>query len=134
MFAFAIDNIFRMASNKNSSFTTILSEQLFSNIQFFLLGVSTIYIVQNFLLLYFFLPNKHGNYKEDLKRNIENHIERFSQDQLNLKYAVIIILLSSGIYIINYLFPLLPKHTMIWLVLVIVPLILNYSMNWYYRD
>ena len=67
MFSFAVDNIFRVFENPDIE-STYLSDGLYIGLQFFLLGVSAVYIMQNYMLLLAFLPSKNGNYRRDLKK------------------------------------------------------------------
>lgn len=121
MFAFAIDNIFRVFSNQDIETTIYLSQGL----QYFLLGVSAVYIMQNYILLAAFLPSKNGNYKNDLKENKKDHIERFSDKQVFVSHSLFCVLYAVTIYGINYKYQILPRHTMIWLVFLTFPLILQ---------
>lgn len=68
MLAFATDNIIRVSSNPDIE-SSYLSDGLYISLQYFLLGVSVLYIMQNYMLLAAFLPSKNGNYKRDLKEN-----------------------------------------------------------------
>ena len=125
MFAFAIDNIIRVFSNPEIESSKYLSDGLYIGIQYFLLGVSAVYIMQNYMLLVAFLPSKNGNYKNDLKENKKDHIERYSDEQANVGHALFCIVFTSTIYWLNHKCQILPRHTMIWLVFLVFPLILN---------
>lgn len=124
MFAFAIDNIIRVFSNPDIENSNYLSDGLYIGIQYFLLGVSAVYIMQNYVLLATFIPSKNGNYKRDLKENKKNHIDRYSDKQVNISQSIFCILFTGTIYWLNYKFQILPRHTMIWLVFFTFPLIL----------
>jgi hypothetical protein len=125
MFAFAVDNIFRVFSNQDIETTIYLSQGLYIGFQYFLLGVSAVYIMQNYLLLVAFLPSKNGNYINDLKENKKDHIDRFSDKQAFVRHSLFCILYAGTIYGINYKYQILPRHTMIWLVFLTFPLILQ---------
>lgn len=124
MFAFAIDNIIRVFSNPEIE-SSYLSEGIYISIQYFLLGVSAVYIMQNYMLLVAFLPSKNGNYKRDLKENKKNHIERYSDEQVNIGQSLFCIVFTGTVYWINHKIQILPRHTMIWLVFLTFPYILN---------
>jgi hypothetical protein len=125
MFAFAIDNIIRVFSNPDIENSEYLSDGLFIGLQYFLLGVSAVYIMQNYMLLAAFLPSKNGNYKSDLKENKKDHINRFSEKQVSIKYSLFCIVFSGTIYWLNHKYQILPRHTMIWFVFLTFPLILQ---------
>lgn len=116
MFVFAIDNIISVFGSNNIANSKYLSQNLYIGLQYFLLGVSAIYIVQNYILLANFLPSKNGHYKKDLQENIQNHIERYSDKQIFIGDSLFCILYSTIIYGLNYEYRVLPRNTMIWLV------------------
>lgn len=124
MFAFAIDNIIRVFSNADIE-SSYISDGLYISLQFFLMGVSAVYIMQNYMLLAAFLPSKNGNYKNDLKENKKDHIDRYSDEQVNVGQSLFCILFTGTIYWLNHKFQLLPRHTMIWLVFLTFPFLLH---------
>ncbi len=124
MFAFAVDNVFRVFDNPDIE-STYLSYGLYIGLQFFLLGVSAVYIMQNYMLLAAFLPSKNGNYRRDLKENKKDHIDRFSDEQVLTGHSILCILYTLTFYGINYKYQILPRHTMIWLVFLTFPLFLR---------
>lgn len=124
MFAFAVDNIFRVFDNPDIE-STYLSDGLYIGLQFFLLGVSAVYVMQNYMLLAAFLPSKNGNYKRDLKENKKDHIDRFSDEQVLTGHSLFLILYAVSFYGLNYKYQVLPRHTMIWLVFLTFPLFLR---------
>ena len=124
MFAFAVDNIIRVFHNPDIE-SSYLSDGLYIGLQYFLLGVSAVYIMQNYMLLAAFLPNKNGNYKNDLRENKKDHIDRYSDEQVNIGQSLFCILFTGTVYWLNHKFQVLPRHTMIWLVLFTFPFILH---------
>lgn len=125
MFAFAIDNTIRVFNNPEIENSISLLEGLYIGIQYFLLGVSAVYIMQNFMLLAAFLPSKNGNYKKDLAENKKEHIKRFSDEQVNIEHSVFCISFTVIIYGLNYKYQIFPRHTMIWMLLFTFPIISN---------
>lgn len=123
--AFSIDNIYRVYQNEDIETTKYLSEGLYIGLQYFLLGVSAIYITQNCVLLGGFLPSKNGNYKNELKETIEDHIDRYSENQVFIGNSILCILYALVIYGLNYKYQILPRHTMIWFAFLTFPLILK---------
>ncbi|MEL1247181.1 hypothetical protein [Flavobacterium helocola] len=132
VFAFALDNIFRVFTNKNIEDSEYFAEGLHIGIQYFLLGISAIYILQNYFFLTDLLPSKNGNYKKDLFHAKSEHIKRFSDSQVSRKNSLICILYCTCLYFFNGYYDLLPRHTMIWLVIFSFPVfvgLFNYIMS-----
>jgi hypothetical protein len=125
MFALAVDNIIRVFNNQDIEHTQYLSEGIYIGVQYFFLGVSAVYIMQNYVLLAAFLPSKNGNYKNDLKENKKDHINRYSDKQVFIGHSLFCILYSTLIYGVNHIYRILPGHTMIWVVFFTLPLILK---------
>ncbi len=125
MFAFAIDNAIRVLGNPNIESTKHFSQGFFIGLQYFLLGVSAVYILQNFMLLVAFIPNKNGNYTNDLRDAVRTHIGRYSERQVSSRHALLGILYAIIIYCLNYQYQFLPRHTIIWLLFLSFPLILQ---------
>ncbi|WP_132051887.1 hypothetical protein [Pseudocnuella soli] len=125
MFAFAIDNIIHVFTSADMERSEYFSDRLYIGIQYFLLGTSAVYIVQNYLLLAGFLPSKNGNYKEELKENKLDHINRYSDKQVSIGHSLFCIAFTGTVYWLNHQYQLLPRHTMIWLVFFSFPFILQ---------
>ncbi len=125
MFAFAMDNIFRVFNNDDIETTQYLSQGLYIGLQYFLLGVSAVYVMQNYMLLVAFLPSKNGNYKNDLKENKKEHIDRYSDKQVFVGQSLFCVAYCVIIYGLNFKYQILPRHTAIWLVFLTFPLILE---------
>lgn len=128
MFTFAIDNIIYVFSYSDIESSEYLTEGMYFGIQYFLLGISSVYIMRNFMLLVRFLPPKNGNYLEELKENKEDHIKRYSEKQVNIMDSLICIIFTISIYWLNYSLQILPRNTAIWLVILVFPFII-YLIN-----
>lgn len=127
MFAFALDNAIRVLSNPNIESTKHFSQGFFIGLQYFLLGVSAVYILQNFMLLVAFLPSKNGNYANELRDTVRTHIGRYSERQVSSRHALLGMLYAVIIYGLNYQYQFLPRHSIIWLVFISFPLILQFE-------
>lgn len=125
MMAFAVDNIYRVYQNEAIETTKYLSQGILTGLQYFLLGVSAIYITQNYMLLAGFLPNKNEKYIDKLKETKNDHIERYSENQVFIGNSIVCILYALIIYGLNYQYQILPRHTMIWFVFFTFPLLLQ---------
>lgn len=128
MLLFASDNISRVYQNDQIENTADLTHGLYIGLQYFLLGISAIYIVQNFIMLTSFLPGKgtffNAQYYRDLKELKSDHIKRYSDIQVNILHSFFCVLLTGTIFFLNYHYQLLPRHIIIWTVFVIFPFIL----------
>lgn len=122
--AFAIDNILRVFDNQDIESTKYLSQGIYIGAQYFLLGVSAVYIIQNLMLLAGFIPDKSGDYRNQLSDTIYNHVNRYSDDQVHIGSSLFCVVYAGLIYAANFYNHFLPRHTMIWFVVVTFPLLL----------
>jgi len=128
MLLFASDNIYRVYQNEQIENTIDLTHGLYIGLQYFLLGISAIYIVQNFIMLAGFLPDKNrffnSEYYRDLKELKSDHIKRYSDRQVSILHSLFCVLFTGTIFFLNYQYQLLHRHVTIWTVFVIFPFIL----------
>lgn len=137
---FAIDNIYRVYQNEQIENTIDVANGLYIALQFFLLGVCSIYIAQNVLMLTGFLPGKgtffNAQYFKELKELKSDHIKRYSARQISILHSTFCVLFTGTVFTLNYHFQVLPRHIAIWIVFVIFPYILmlyDYATNKNYR-
>lgn len=121
----ACDNIAHVFRNEKITSYTYFTDVFSIVIQYLLLGISSVYIMQNFILLYGFLPEKGMKYKYVLRENIKKHVERFSEKQVLIKDSVVCLIYSVCFFAINYFTNLLPGNTMIWFVVFTFPIFLE---------
>lgn len=129
MMLFASDNIYRVYQNEQIENTADITHGLYIGLQFFLLGVSCIYIIQNFIMLMGFLPGRgtffNARYFRDLKELKIDHIKRYSDRQVSILHSFFCVLFTGKIFGLNYHFQILPRHVAIWSVFVTFPFILT---------
>jgi hypothetical protein len=97
-------------------------------LSYFMLGISSLYMVNNFYLLAEFLPSRGSSwssYRKDLKELVELHVRRFNAEQVPGRYSLYCILYSVGVYALNAHFGWVPHNTAIWCVIVSFPVVLH---------
>jgi hypothetical protein len=128
MIIFAADHIFRVFNSPEIEETTIINGILIT-IQYFILGVSSMYILQNFFMLVEYLPGKNRFYGKEHMKDIrtmnKTHIERYSDKQVMIFDSIFCLFFCLTIYFINSKYQLIPRHTAIWIVFLTFPIILN---------
>jgi len=128
MLLFAVENIYNVYQNEQIESTSNLTQGLFIGLQYFLLGVCSIYIVHNFMMLVSFLPGKgtffNKQYFKDVKELKEEHILRFSEMQVRKLQSLFCLIFLGAIFSLNYYYRILPRNVAIWIVFVIFPYIL----------
>lgn len=126
MIIFAIDHIYRIFNFNYFVNYKILNDGL-NTLQYFLLGVSLIYIFQNAYMLLVYLPDKHSWYgkeqMKDIRQMNKTHINRYSNNQIKITDALIALAFTSGIYYLNHQYKIMPRHTLIWLLFWIFPFV-----------
>lgn len=115
----AIDNYYSVFGIDTSDFH--LSDKFLLSLQYFFTGISTIYVVRHFTLLYNFLPQKGESFRKTFKENINDHINRFSILQIKPNNAILCVLYCFICYVINYHYHFLPRNLMIWIVIFTFP-------------
>jgi hypothetical protein len=141
MILLAIDNIYLVYQNGQIEDSVFLIDKVYVGLQYFLLGICSIYILQNIMMILGFLPDKHRffnkDYFNDVRELKKEHVDRYSDNQSNLLLSLICLILSIGFYLINYNFDLLPRNTAIWLVFFVLNNIVyfyDYRNNKNYRQ
>ena len=127
MIIFAIDYIYRVFHSENYLDSETLNFGL-KFLQFFLLGVSLIYIVQNAFMLLTYLPDKNSFYgkaqMKEIKEMNKTYIKRYSDKQIKITDSIIALIFTAGIYYWNYKNQILPRQTLIWLIFWIFPFVI----------
>ena len=125
MMLFAVDNIIRIYQNEQIENTEEITHGLYIALQFFLLGVSCIYILQNTLMLMGFLPSKgrffNKEYFSEVKELKDDHIKRYSEGQIHIVDSFFCLLFVGIIFTLNFYYQILPRHIAIWIVFIIFP-------------
>jgi hypothetical protein len=129
MVLFAADNIYQTYQTDDIEIINSLPYGLLTGLQFFLLGICSIYMVQNFLMLTRFLPDKssffNAKYLKDLKELKSEHVNRYSAEQVNVFHSLFCVFVTGGFFYLNYRYKILPRNLAIWTVIVVFPLILG---------
>lgn len=127
MVIFGVDFIYRVFNFDYFADNIIINDQL-NILQYFLLGVSLIYIFQNAFMLLVYIPSKRRFYGKEHMKEIrtmnKTHIKRYSQKQIKISDSLLALIITSIIYYINYIYHIIPRHTLIWLIFWVFPLIL----------
>ena len=124
---FFIDNIYNVYDKGNLESSKLFSENFILVVQHFLLGISSVYFVQNAILVIGFLPSKRGNYSEDLAKTKKEHINRYSDQQVDGYIAILCLVYSLVLYGLNMRYHIFPRNVMILFVIFTFPMILRLS-------
>ena len=124
---FSIDNIYNVYNKGDLESSKLFSENFILVVQHFLLGISSMYFVQNAALIFRFLPSKGGNYSEDLAKIKKEHIYRYSDQQVDSYLAFLCLVYSLVLYGLNMKYHIFPRNVMIWFVIFTFPMILRLS-------
>nr|WP_294780706.1 hypothetical protein [uncultured Flavobacterium sp.] len=129
MLLFALDNLHFIDEAAPTETTDNIVKILYLGLQYFLLGISSIYIIQNFIMLYRFLPRPgkffNSKYTNSVRRLKEDHIYRYSDEQVPVFHSLFCIVFISSIFFLNFYYQVVPKQIIIWIVFVTFPFIIN---------
>ena len=129
MLVFAVDNIYELYQNAPIEKAPNIVNAAFIAAQFFLLGVSSIYIVQNYFMLVEFIPGKgrffNARYFKEIDKLKKEHIARYSRVQVSKAQSLFCLLFAGIIYALNYIYNFLPRNFLIWTTFVLFPILIN---------
>jgi len=112
----ALDNIFNLFNHQVEDAFLIMDKAIIV-IQYFFLGISSIYILLNIFMLMEFLPDRSVKTKKEHLDNFNaiklEHINRYSENKTSKKLALICLVVSIVFYSSNYLFQFLPTNAAI---------------------
>ncbi|WP_394975163.1 hypothetical protein [uncultured Croceitalea sp.] len=127
MIVFAVDHIYRVYNFDYFVDYKILNDGL-NILQYFLLGVSLIYIFQNAFMLFTYLPDRSSFYGKskmnDIRKMNETHIKRYAVSQTKITDSLLALIFTAGIYFWNYKYQIMPRHTLIWLIFWFFPFVI----------
>jgi hypothetical protein len=130
MMLFALDNLQLINQPAPIENTENLLQILYLGLQYFLLGISSIYIIQNFIMLAGFLPHPWRFFNSEYFSNVqelkEDHIYRYSDQQVTPLHSLICILFIGTIFYLNYHYQMVPKQFAIWMAFVIFPIVVTF--------
>jgi hypothetical protein len=118
----SFDNILKLYKIRDIEHLPNFTESSLAFLQFFFLGISSIYIAQNIGFIGAYLPGK--NYLQNVRDINTEHLKRYSNDQVYIADSIIVIIISLTGYILNYFFNFLPVNFMIWTSITLTPLLL----------
>ncbi len=125
MLLLALDNILRIYSTEAIENTWQVSDALYIGLQYFLLGISAMYIARNAIMLISFLPGKgtffNAQYFRDLREVKDEHIDRYDENQSYIGHSLILIIVTPIFYYINYNCQFVPAHLAVWMSFVLFP-------------
>ncbi len=124
MVIFAVEHIFNVFNSKNIEDTDVVNGSLLT-LQYFILGVSSMYILQNLLMVVVYLPSKNSFYDQahmkDIKEMNKTHIERYSDKQVTKIDSILTFIYCSSFYFINFKYQIIPRQTAIWIIILSLP-------------
>lgn len=118
----AVDNFLKLYKYRDIEHLPTFSDSALVFLQFFLLGISSIYITQNLTMVLAYLPGK--KYLETVREMNDVHLKRFSNEQVYIVDAIIVLIISLTAFVLNYSFEFLPTNFMIWTTITLTPLLL----------
>lgn len=118
----AADNFLKLFRYWDIENLPAVSDSILVFLEFFLLGISSIYIAQNLTMVAAYLPGKR--YMESVREMNEVHLERFSAEQVYAVDSIIISIISLAGFVLNYMFQFLPVNFMIWATITVAPFLL----------
>lgn len=130
MLLFALDNLHLIDQPAPVENTANLLQILYLGLQYFLLGISSIYIIQNFIMLARFLPRPwrffNSKYFSKVRELKNDHIYRYSDQQVSPLDSLICMVFIGSIFFLNYYYQMVPKQFLIWMAFVTFPFLVTF--------
>jgi hypothetical protein len=124
------DNLFNLTKMGDLNLAKTWQTNLLLILQYFLLGVSSLYLFQNFMLILQYLPSKYsGSIITNFKSTTLQHIERYSELQLSKFEAFVYFSVSAISYSLNAYFKYIPPNMNIWLIIFCLPILFHYYVS-----
>ena len=124
MIIFATEHIFSVFNNQNIEDKDTLNGSILT-LEYFILVISSMYILQNFFMLAEYLPSRNRFYDKthmtSIKAMNKTHIERYSEKQVLKFDSFLCLLYCSTFYLINYKYQIMHRQTAIWIVILTLP-------------
>lgn len=125
MIVFSIETFFSIIKNENHKISEI-PFLITTYLEYFILGVSLVYLLKNAQLLSRYFPDKSEGYKKFKKRIgkvNQIQINRYSDNQLKRKDTLFALIVLPLIYFSNYQYELFEPRLLIWGLFIIFPII-----------
>lgn len=126
---FALDYIINVFKNGEISDALSFQDAIYVFVQYFLLGISAIYIAQNMNMILGFLPNKSEPlFQRSHRRKIlkKDHIDRYSEKQVSVWNSFFCIVFSTLLFWLNYKYQFINKQFIIWVAFVSFPILIYF--------
>ncbi len=137
----AFDNIYLVYQSGQIENSIMIMDKIAVGLKYFLLGISSVYILQNVVLVVDFLPSRNRffnkEYFEDVRELKRRPVDRGSDKQCNDAPSSRILILFSVFLIVNFNLHLLPRPAAISLVCFLLNSMLyfyEYSKNKTYQQ
>jgi hypothetical protein len=129
MIFFAADFLYDVYQNKPIEYMATQYEALYASLQYFLLGVSIMYIMQNCTMILGFLPAKGTFFNAEYFRGVNElksyHVARYEDEQVHVGHSIVCLVFCVAIFGLNYYFAFVPRNIAIWATFVSFPLALS---------
>ncbi|MEK7672786.1 MAG: hypothetical protein AAB373_02790 [Patescibacteria group bacterium] len=133
MLIFAIENIHAVYQSGMIENAINFGDKLYSAAEYFLLGIASMYIVENFFFIFPFIPGSRFfyfclqfNYKEIRALAKQRHVERYSDQQVKKSHAFFGLLFTSILFGLNYYYNFVGRNFIIWAAFAIFPIFLYF--------
>lgn len=125
LISFSIDNFILLLSNSDINRQNNLLFNFKLGIQYFFVGVSSVYVMQNILMILAFFPQEKIDYVETFSNAKKMHLDRYSNLQVSQIDSFMCILFCGLVFLLNYFYQVFPTSTTIWIVIITFPLFLK---------
>ncbi len=119
MIALAIDFALGIFLDTRYLLLNTWQEKIYDFAQYFVLGMALVYILQNIYLIYEFISPEKSPNDVHVQRILQTHLKRYTSHKAKKKHTLLLSLLVSGCFLLNYRFEFISSYSAIWIVFIV---------------
>lgn len=116
MVSISVDFFVTTFKNQNIMTADNLIDGLYFCTHYFLLGIASVHILINILMIFMILLSKNRKFLYDFGEFYYDNIEKISLFQSRFFHSLVLLIIIGLLFILNYLFSIIPRNFSIWLI------------------
>ena len=115
MFVFAIINLVGLLEGPDMGMAGTAASRLLETLDYFLFGISAIYIGQNLMMAVQLFPTEDVPFTESLREAYNDHVARYYDARPHRLFLLLLLAACIALFRLNHHYGFLPPITLVWL-------------------